>query len=83
MMSSAQDSLATTGLPSKSPRQSGRTPNGSRKPTTFLPVSTAAENAPRMRLTASRTEPSRSFEACWAISAVMTSVSVPDLKAQA
>ena len=57
MMSSAQDSLAITGLPSKSPRQSGRTPKGSRNPTTFLPVSTAAEKAPRMRLTASRTEP--------------------------
>jgi len=79
MMSMAHDSLAITGWPSKSPRQSGRTPNGSRKPTTFLPVSTAAEKAPRMRATASRTEPSRSLSACWAMSAVMTSVSVPDL----
>ena len=46
----------------------------------FLPLSTVAEKAPRMRATVSRTERSRSLSACWAMSAVMTSVSVPLLK---
>ncbi len=75
-MSSAEVSLLITGWPSKRPRTSGRTPYGSRKPTRASPERTAAEKAPRILLTAVRTAPSRSPWASWAMSAVMTSVSV-------